>query len=186
MENTESNVEIDSVVDLELEVCEDPTDPITELRAGTLDKEVDPIFAGAAEVMAVGPETDADTCQADAPMGGHAIECFESSRGPTVVQPSQASGAMAYHDGMEQPASYPIGYMYFGPQAMVSGAMLVDSSSERGRELGLFEGLCSPHQRVERSSLSTWASITPTTTSAHATTTTTLTSTVVTCTVVEG
>jgi len=57
---------------------------------------VDLILAGSAEAMAVGPRTDADACQADAgdaPMGGHAVECFESSKGPTVSQPSQASGA---------------------------------------------------------------------------------------------
>jgi len=67
-------------------------------------------------------------------MVGHVVERFELSREPTFIQPSQASGAVAYH--MEQSASYPIGSVYFGPQATVSGAMLVDSSSERGRELG--------------------------------------------------
>jgi len=67
-----------------------------------------------------------------------------------------------------------------------TGTTLVDSSSERGRELGPFEGLCSPQQCFERASSSIWASITPTTTSAHTTTTTTLTSTVVTCTAVGG
>ena len=36
MDNFECNVEIDSVVDLEVEVREDPTDPIAKLpRAGT-------------------------------------------------------------------------------------------------------------------------------------------------------
>jgi len=119
-------MEIDSVVDLELEVHEDLTDLIAEVRVGTLDERVDLILVGAAEVMAVGPWTDADACRANAPMGGHAVERFQSSRGPTVIQPSQASGAVAYHDGMEQQASYPIRYMYFGPQATVSGAMLVD------------------------------------------------------------
>ena len=180
MEKVEGNVEIDSIVDLELEVREDPVDSVAELRAGTLEKGVDPILAGAVEAMAVGPRTDADVCQADAPVVGYAVECFVLSRGPTVVQPSLASGAMAYRDGMEQSASYPIGYMYFGPQATVSGAMLVDSSSEKGRELGTFEGLCSPHQRFQRASSSTWASITPTTTSAHTTTTATLTSMIMT------
>ena len=85
---------------------------------------------------------------------------------------------------MEQPASYVSGYMYFGPQATVSGAMLVDSSSEQGRDLGFFKDLHSPRQYVERASSSTWVSLT--TTSAHATMTTTLTSTVVTCTAVCG
>jgi len=55
--------------------------------------------------MAVGPLTDADACQADAPTGGHAVECFKSSRGPTIGQPSQASGAVAYRNGMEQLSS---------------------------------------------------------------------------------
>jgi len=57
---------------------------------------VDLILAGSAEAMAVGPRTDADACQADAgdaPTGGHAVERFESSRGATIGQPSQASGA---------------------------------------------------------------------------------------------
>ena len=54
--DADSNVEIDSVVDLKLEVHEDPTDPIAELPcAGTLDNGVDPILAGSAEAMAVGP-----------------------------------------------------------------------------------------------------------------------------------
>ena len=67
MENFEGNVEVDSVVDLELEVCEDPTDPVTELlRAEMLDNGVDPILARRTEAMAVGPRTDADACQADA------------------------------------------------------------------------------------------------------------------------
>jgi len=53
MENFEGNVEIDSVVDLELEVYEDP---IAELSCtGTLDNGVDPILAGSDKAMAVGP-----------------------------------------------------------------------------------------------------------------------------------
>jgi len=64
MENVESNVEIDSVVDFEFEVSEDPTDLVAELHTGTLDKGVDPILAGATEAMTVGPRTDANTCQA--------------------------------------------------------------------------------------------------------------------------
>jgi len=38
---------IDSVVDLELEVIEDPTDPIAQLHVAAVNKEVDPILAGA-------------------------------------------------------------------------------------------------------------------------------------------
>jgi len=85
MENAESNVEIDSVVDFELEVREDPTDSVAELHAGTLDKGVDPILVGlgATEAMAVrGPRTDADACEAEAPVGGHAVQCFESNSRP--------------------------------------------------------------------------------------------------------
>ena len=49
MDNFEGNVEINSVVDLEVVVREDPTDPIAELpQAGTLDNGVDPILAGSA------------------------------------------------------------------------------------------------------------------------------------------
>jgi len=143
-------------------------------------------LAGSAEAMAVGPQTESDACQADAPTGGHAVERFELSRGPTVVQLSQASVAVTYRDGVKQPASHPVRYPYFSLQATVSGAMLVDSSRERGRKLGLFEGLCSPQQYVEQVSSSTWASLTPTMTSTHATTTTTLTSMIVTCAAVGG
>ena len=47
MDNFEGNVEIDSVVDLEVVVREDPMDPIAELpHAGMLDNGVDPIMAG--------------------------------------------------------------------------------------------------------------------------------------------
>jgi len=136
----------------------------------------------------VGPRTDADAdaCQADTPTGGHAVDRFESNGGPTAVQPGQASVAAMYRDGVEPTASYPVGYLHFGLQATVSGAMLVDPSRERGRELRLFEGLCSPHPYGEGGSSSNWARCMPTTTSAHATTTTTLTSTIVTCTAVGG
>jgi len=86
MDNYDSNVEIDSVVDLEVEVREDLTDPIAELpRVGTLDNGVKPISAGSAEAVAVGPRTDTDACQANAPTGGHAVKHFKSSRGPTVI-----------------------------------------------------------------------------------------------------
>ena len=79
----------------------DPTDPVAELpHTGTLDNGVDPIWVRNAEAMAAGPQTDTDACQADAPTGGHAVECFESNTGPTVVQPSQASMAMACHAGV--------------------------------------------------------------------------------------
>jgi len=91
-----------------------------------------------------------------------------------------------YRDGVEQSASYPVGHLHFGPQATVSGAMLMDPSRERRRELGFFEGLCSSHPSGEEGSSSNWARCTPTMTSAHATTTTTLTFTIVTCTAVGG
>ena len=141
MENFEGNVEVNSVVDLELDVREEPTDPVAELpRAGTLDNGVDPILEGSTEAMVVGLRTDADACHADAPVGGHAVKRFEPSRGPTAVQPSQASVAVACHAGVEQPVSYPIGHPYFGRQVTVSGAMLVDPSRTRKR-VGAFRGL---------------------------------------------
>ena len=185
MENVESNIEINSVIDLELEVSEDPMNSISELHAVALDKEVDPILAGTAEAMAVGPRTDADARQTAAPEVGHFAGGFEPRREATAVQRSVAIGAIACHDGEEQSAMYPIGYLYFGPQASASGAMFVDSSSEQGRELGTFEGPCSPHQHFEQALTSIWASTTPTT-SAQTTTTTTLTSTVATCSAVGG
>ena len=80
MENFERNVEVNSVVDLELDVREDPMDPDAELPCvGTLDNGVDPIWEGSTEAMAVGLWTDTDACQVDAPMGGHAVERFESN-----------------------------------------------------------------------------------------------------------
>ena len=80
MENVEGNVEINSVVDLELEVSEDPTDTIAELRSAPLDKEVDPILAGA-----VGPQTDADVHQAAAPEVGQVAGGFEPGRDAAAV-----------------------------------------------------------------------------------------------------
>jgi len=82
MENMESNVAINSVVDLKLEVIEDPTDSITELHMVAQDKEVDLILAGAAEAMAVGPRTDVDARQAAAPEVGHFAGGFEPGREP--------------------------------------------------------------------------------------------------------
>jgi len=83
MENFKGNVEVNSVVDLELEVREDPTDPVTELpHAGTLDNGVDPIWAGL--------RTDADACQADAPISGHAVKCLSrtgDSQPSSLVRP---------------------------------------------------------------------------------------------------
>jgi len=149
MENVESNVEINSVVDLELEVSEDLTDSITELRTAALDKEVDPILAGAVEAMAVGPRTDVDARQASAPEVGHFAGGFEPGRDATAVQPSMAVGAIACRDGVEQSAMYPIGYSYCGPQGSVSGAMLVDARIKHGRELGFFDAPSSPRQRCE-------------------------------------
>jgi len=186
MESMESNVEIDSVVDLELEVSEDLMDPIAELRVAALNKEVDPILAGAAEAMAVGPRTDADACQAAAPEVGQVAGGFEPWRDATAVQPSVAVGAIACFDGMEQSALYPIGYSYFGPQASASRAVHVDVRSDHGRELGPFEAPSSPRQRCERAPTSTRVGPVPTTTNAQTTTTTTLTSTVATCTAVGG
>ena len=191
MENVEGNVEIDSVVDLEVEVSEfvDPTDPIAELRVAVLNKEVDPILAGATEAMAVGPRTDADVRQAVIPEIGQVAESFEPRRDATAVQPSVAVGAIACRGGTEQSATYPIGYPYFGPQAPASGAMLVDPRSEHWRELGPFKTPCSPRQRCERAPTSTRAGPVLTTTSAQTsetTMTTTLISMVVTCAAVGG
>ena len=187
MDKSDPNVETNSVADLESDAREDPTDSDADLpRAGNLDNGVDPIWVGSAEAMAVGLRTDAEACQADAATGGHAVDRFESSRGPTAVQPDQASVAVVCRDGIEQSASFPFGYLHFGPQATVSGAMLADPSRERGSELGFFEGLRSSHPSGEGGSSSNWARCTLTTTSGLATTTTTLTSTVVTFTAVGG
>jgi len=79
MENELGNVETDSVADLEVHVRElvDPTDPIAELCAHVLDKEVDPILAGSAEAMAVGNRADVNAHQASTPDVGHIAEGFE-------------------------------------------------------------------------------------------------------------
>jgi len=117
----------------------------------TMDR-MDPIWAGSAKAMAVGPWTDADVCQADDPTGGHAVDRFESNGGSTAVQSDQTSVAAMYRDVVEPTASYPVGYLHFGPQATVSGAMLMDPSRERGRELGFFEGLRLSHPSGEEGS----------------------------------
>jgi len=85
MENAEGNVEIESIVDLEVEVSKfmDPTDRIVELHVAELNKEVDPILAEAAEVMAVGPWTDGDECSVGV-----------AEYGATAIQPSAAIGAI--------------------------------------------------------------------------------------------
>jgi len=104
MENEFGNVETDSVADLEVSVCDlvDPMDPIAELCAHALDKEVDPILAGSAEAMAVGPRADVDVHPAIAPDVGHIAEGFEPLGDPIVIQPSVAFEAVANHRGTEQ------------------------------------------------------------------------------------
>ena len=151
-----------------------------------LNKEVDPILVGAGEAMAVGPWTDAGAHQEVIPEVGQVTEGFKPKRDATAVQPRVAIGAIASHGGTEQSATYPVRYPYFGPQVPAFGAMLVDSRSEHGRELGPFEDPCSPRQHRERAPTSTRVGPVPTTTSVQTTTTITLTSTVATCTAVGG
>jgi len=164
----------------------DPTDPIAELHVHALDKEVDPILAGSAEAMAVGPRTDVDARQADAPDVGHIIEGFEPLGDPTVIQPSVAFEAVANLYGAEQSAMNPIGAVYFGPHPSASGAMFMDQSSEQGSELGGFSDPCLPQESFERAVTSNWGGPMPMTTGAQTSATTTLTSTSVTCSAVGG
>jgi len=173
------NVETDSVADLVLNVRDlvDPTDHIADSRAHALDNEGDTISAGSADVVTVGPRTDADTHQAAAPNAGYIAEGFEPFGDPTVIQPSVALEAMANHHGAEQSAMDPIGVTHFGPHSLASGAMFMDQSSEQGRELGGFADLCLARQSFERVAMLNWGGSTPTTTGAQTSTTTTLTST---------
>jgi len=139
MDNFDNNVESNSVVDLELEVREDVADPTADLPcAGMLNNGVDPIWAGDAEVMAVGPRTGADACQAEAQTCGHTVRGSLSSAGPAEVRPSQASVVLARCAGVEQTASHPVGYPHFGLQTTASGAVFVDQSREWGSELWFY------------------------------------------------
>jgi len=106
----EQCVETNSVTDLDLGVvCEDSADPMADLpRAGTFNNGVDPTWAGDTEVMAVGPRTGTDACQAEAPTGDHTVGSSLSNGCPAEVQPSQASGAVAYRTGVEQTALHPV------------------------------------------------------------------------------
>jgi len=132
----EQHVETNSVTDLDLGVVrEDSADPMADLpRAGMLNKGADPEWAGDAEGMAVGPRTGTDACQAEAPMGGYAIEGSLSNRGPAEVHLSQTSAAVAYHASVEQAAPHPVADPHFGLQTTASGAVFVDQSHERGSE----------------------------------------------------
>jgi len=56
---------------------------------------------GGAEAMVMGPWTDADACQAEAPTGGHTAESVQSRQGPATEQPSQAGLAMAHPAGVD-------------------------------------------------------------------------------------
>ena len=101
MENERGNVETDNVADLVLNVHDlvDPMDHIADLRVQALDKKAEPILAGSAEAMTVGPQTDVDARQAAAPDAGYIAEGFEPYGDPTVTQPSMALEAMAsYHE----------------------------------------------------------------------------------------
>ena len=95
-------------------------------------------MAGDAEVMAAEPRTGADTCQAEAPTGGHTVGGTLSNGGPAEVQPRQASGAVAYRAGVQQTVSHPVGDLHFGLQTTASGAVFVDQSRERGSESRLY------------------------------------------------
>jgi len=52
-------------------------DPIVALHVAGLNNGVDPVLAGAAEVMAVGPRTDAGERQVFVPEYGQVAEGFE-------------------------------------------------------------------------------------------------------------
>jgi len=188
MENELDNVETDSVANPVLNVRElvDPTDHITELHEQALDKEVEPILAGSAEAVTVGPWTDADARQAAAPDAGYITEGFEPYGDPTVIQPSVALEAVASRHVTEQPAMDPIGVTHFGLHPLASGAMFMDQSGERRSELGGFVDPCFPWQSFERAVTSNWGGSPPTTTGAHTSTTTALTSTSVACSAVGG
>jgi len=127
MENELGNVETDSVTDLIVNVRDlvEPTDQIAELCTQALDKEVEPILAGSAEAVTVGPRTDADARQATAPDAGYIAEGFEPYGDSTVIQPSVALEAVASCHGTEQSAMDPIGVMHFGLHSLASTAMFM-------------------------------------------------------------
>jgi len=152
-----------------------------------LDNGADPEWAGDAKGMAVGPQTGADACQAEAPTGGHAVKDALSNRGPAEGHSSQASGAVAYRTGMEQAAPHPAIDLHFGPQT-ASGAMFMDQSSERGSESREYGDIRPPFPSGgwKMVSSSAWANLMPTMVSVHTMCTTTLTSTMVTCTALGG
>ena len=146
-------------------VREGSADPIADLpRMAILDNGVDPEWVRDAEGMAVGPQTGADACQAEALMGGHTVEDSLSNRGPAEGHPSQASGAVAYRAGVEQASPHPAADLHFGLQTTAPGVVFVDHSSER-RSVTSVWGHTFPFPWGEVVSSSAWANIMPTTAS---------------------
>jgi len=183
--NADSNVDTDSAVDLVVEVNEfvDPMDPIVALHVAGLNNGVDPVLVGAAEVMAVGPRTDADERQIVVPEYGQVAEGFQPSKGCHSRQPSVAVEAIASSESVEHAVTYPIGYLYCTlahrcrhPEPHLWTVVV----NLEGSCMGPFEAPHMPGQCTERASTLARAGPVPTTVSAQMAMTATLTSTVVT------
>ena len=137
--------------------------------------------------MAVGPRIGVDARQADALMGGHAVQDSPANEGPAEGHAakghlSQASGNVTRRAGLEHVAPHPAN-PHFGPQTTASGATFVGQGGERRSENGAYADIppSFPGGR-EVASASARANIVPTRVSVHIMCTTTRTSTTVTCT----
>jgi len=95
-----------------------------------------------AEAMVMGPRTDANTHQADAPAGGHAIDSAQS--GSSTDQPGQVAEPVVHPAGMDDSAMQSVAHPNFGLHVLASGAMLMDQGGEQGSEFGLW-GTTSPY-----------------------------------------
>jgi len=158
----------------------EPTDSDIEFRAHAREENAGQILVGSADVVTVGPRTDADVHQAADPNVGHIAAGFEPRGDPAVTPLSVAFEARADRHAAEHSTPYPVEVVYYGPHPSASGAMFMGHSSRTGSELGGFVDPCLSRQLVERAVTSNWGEVIPTTTGTRTSTTATITSTYVT------
>ena len=140
MDRRFENVETDSTVDNTLGQM-DMSDPDIEFRMHARGRAASQLLAGSTETVAVGPQTDADTCQAADPnIVGHLAVSFAPRGDLLATPPSAAAEASAAWHGTTHSTPYPTEVAYYGPHPSASGAAYAGQSSAMGSELGCFVG----------------------------------------------
>jgi len=123
-------------------------------RVDDLDHGPDAKKAGITECMAVGPRAGVDACQANAPMGGHAVQDSPANEGSAEGHTaeghvSQASWAVTCHAGLEHVAPHPAN-PHCGLQTTAFGATFLDQGGERRSKIEAYADIPPSFPRGER------------------------------------